>query len=527
MMRIAEKLRALLPDRFLTIASLLSAALGAVAFPDFEIDLLVMIALTPMLVAVGRSVPNRTPAFIAGWLFGFLFFFSTSWWLAHAPIEYASVNPIAAYALIGVVTLIAGVFPAIFLSLLAGLVKRVGPVGLLATPFIWLFTDLLRYHITGNNWNSLGYALAFSDLVGLASVGGVALLTFLTALCATTCALLVLRLGWGEDLNVAHPRLALLGCWLSVVILIASAISIGDDSPAEGDRTLRVVTVQPNVPMDGLDMEEFRTLLGTHLRLAGNEMRKIDGAEDVLVVFPESPMLFRYGSDESLRSLFARYTLTNDVSLMFNSMEWTPDSTGITNSALVVGPTGKLTARYDKYHLLPFGEFSPLPGPLGEYLPSFVGSFTAGTSLEPIAVGTLRAGVMICFETHFGSLSRTYAEKDADFLIEMTNDGYLGKTPVLRQHLANSVLRAVETGLPLVRSTNVGITALIEPDGDVIDDAPVYTEASRQWLIRSSNRTPTPFTRFGFVFFWLCSSIGLALSFVSLRKGRTSVRNSR
>ena len=67
-----------------------------------------------------------------------------------------------------------------------------------------------------------------------------------------------------------------------------------------------------------------------------------------------------------------------------------------------------------------------------------------------------RGGVMICFESHFGSLSREYARRGADVLVEMTNDGYLGKTPVLRQHLANSVFRAVETKRPLLRVTNVG-----------------------------------------------------------------------
>lgn len=527
MMRITEKILAFLPDRILLSGSVISALLGVLSFPDFGIDFLAFLALAPIIFAVGWKTPDRAPAFIAGWVFGFLFFFSTTWWLSHAPIEYAAVNPLVAYGLIATVALSAGLFPALSITLLAGLVRRIGVVGLIAAPFIWLLTDLLRYHITGNNWNSFGYALAFSDLVSLASIGGVAMLTFLTTLFSTATALLVLHLLQRESADAKRMRTLIGVSWILVIALIASAFVVHTERVADGERRLRVVTVQPNVPMDGLDAEEYRALLAKHFRLAGEEIAKIDNGDDILVVFPESPMLFRYGTDEALRAFFARYTLTNGVSLMFNSTEWAEGSTGVTNSALVVAPTGKQTARYDKYHLLPFGEFSPLPGPLGEYMPSFVGSFTAGTSVDPVEVGGMRAGVMICFETHFGSLSRTYAEKDADFLIEMTNDGYLGNTPVLRQHLANSVLRAVETGLPLVRSTNVGITALIEPDGDVLDEAPVYADASRQWQIVSSDRTPTPYTRYGYSFIWLCSSIGLALSFVSLRKGRTSVRNSR
>lgn len=526
MSRIKEILRSFIPEWRLIVAAVLSSVITVLAFPDFGIDFLVLISLSPILVAVAITKPSRRCSFIAGWISGFLFFFLTCWWLAHAPIEYAGVNPLIAYFLIAIVCGITALFPALFLMLMAGLVKRFGSTSLVAAPFVWLLTDLLRYWITGNNWNSLGYALAFSDLVKLSAFGGVALLTFLTVAMSTAFALLAIYLLKAEERKSWGMRIGLPVMSLVVILTIAVPYMFSRDATTPVDRKLRVVTVQPNVPMSGLTAEQYRSLLAKHFKLAGDEIAKIDGAEDVLVVFPESPMLFRYGSDEALRSFFARYALTNDVSLMFNSTEWTDDSTGLTNSALVVAPTGKLAARYDKYYLLPFGEFSPLPGPLGDFMPSFVGSFTPGKSTEPIEVGSLRAGVMICFESHFGTLGRIYAASGADLLIEMTNDGYLGNTPVLRQHLANSVVRAVETGLPLVRSTNVGVTALITPDGEILDEAPVYTDASRQWLITASKREPTPYTNYGDVFFWFCSSMGLALSFLGLRKGRTPVRNS-
>lgn len=526
MSRIKEILRSFIPEWRLIVAAVLSSVIAALAFPDVGMDFLVLVSLSPILVAVVLTNPTRRAAFVAGWISGFLFFFLTCWWLAHAPIEYAGVNPLIAYFLIAIVCGISALFPALFLMLMAGLLKRFGSTSLVAAPFVWLLTDFLRYWITGNNWNSLGYALAFSDFVRLSAFGGVALLTFLVASMSTAFALVTIYLLRAESRKLLGMRIGIAATWSIVVVTISVPYVFSSGSPAPVDRKLRVVTVQPNVPMSGLTAEQYRTLLAKHFKLAGDEIAKIDGAEDVLVVFPESPMLFRYGSDEALRSFFARYALTNDVSLMFNSTEWTEDSTGLTNSALVVAPTGKLAAKYDKYYLLPFGEFSPLPGPLEDFVPSFVGSFTPGKSTEPIEVGALRAGVMICFESHFGSLGRTYATSGADLLIEMTNDGYLGNTPVLRQHLANSVVRAVESGLPLVRSTNVGITALITPDGKILDEAPVYTEASRQWLINASKREPTPYTSHGEVFFWFCSAIGLALSFLGLRKGRTPVRNS-
>ena len=112
-----------------------------------------------------------------------------------------------------------------------------------------------------------------------------------------------------------------------------------------------------------------------------------------------------------------------------------------------------------------------MPSPLERIVPGFVGNFSYGREYDLLPVGDAKAGVMICFESHFGQLSREYVRNGADVIIEMTNDGYLGPTPVLRQHLANAVFRAVETNRPVLRVTNVGITAYINENGQVLDAA--------------------------------------------------------
>jgi apolipoprotein N-acyltransferase len=125
---------------------------------------------------------------------------------------------------------------------------------------------------------------------------------------------------------------------------------------------------------------------------------------------------------------------------------------------------------------------------------------------------------MICFESHFPNLSREYARAGADVLVEMTNDGYLGNTPVLRQHLASAVFRAVETNRPVLRVTNVGVTAYINERGEVLDAAEPYTEATRVWTIAKSDGNQTFYVRYGDWFAWLCSIASLILIFLSLRK---------
>ena len=128
---------------------------------------------------------------------------------------------------------------------------------------------------------------------------------------------------------------------------------------------------------------------------------------------------------------------------------------------------------------------------------------------------------MICFESHFGQLSREYVRNGADVIIEMTNDGYLGPTPVLRQHLANAVFRAVETNRPVLRVTNVGITAYINERGQVLDPLPSYAEGTRVWSVSRSDGSQTFYVKYGDWFAWLCTvvTIGLViLTFLHRRK---------
>ncbi len=127
---------------------------------------------------------------------------------------------------------------------------------------------------------------------------------------------------------------------------------------------------------------------------------------------------------------------------------------------------------------------------------------------------------MICYESHFASLSREFVKRGADVLIEMTNDGYLGNTPVLRQHLASAVFRAVETNRPVLRVTNVGVTAYVNERGEVLDVAQPYTEDTRVWTVSKSDGKQTVYVRYGEWFAWLCSLMSLVLLSICFWKRR-------
>jgi apolipoprotein N-acyltransferase len=208
------------------------------------------------------------------------------------------------------------------------------------------------------------------------------------------------------------------------------------------------------------------------------------------------------------------------VNVLFNSAE--PDATNgkFFNSAVMVGPEGREVAQYDKIYLLPFGEAVPFP--LDRVLPGFVGNFSYGREYDLLPFGDAKAGVMICFESHFGQLSREYVLNGADVLIEMTNDGYLGPTPVLRQHLANAVFRAVETNRPVLRITNVGVTAYINERGQVLDAATAYQEDTRIWSVAKSDGSQTFYVKYGDWFAWLCTLVTLGLMVFGFRSPKAT-----
>ncbi len=171
-----------LPSWKNALLALLAAGLLILAFPDFEWWWTAWFALVPLMWAVEREKASTVKSFLLGWLFGTAFFFGTCWWLTYAPIHYAAVPWPIAYFLILIACLGAGVFPGIFAAILSILLRRFGSWAFLAAPFVWVFSEFLRYWVTGNNWNAVGYSQAFVGTKFLAEFGGVLTVSFLPVL---------------------------------------------------------------------------------------------------------------------------------------------------------------------------------------------------------------------------------------------------------------------------------------------------------------------------------------------------------
>lgn len=516
--------KAQLPALRNLLLTLISALLLVFAFPDFDLWFLAWFSLVPLFYAIEREKQSLSKTFVLGWLFGTVFFYGTCWWLSFAMITYGGIPALIAYLLVLIITTIVGLCFGVFAGLFSVLLKRFGSYAVFAAPFLWTAVEFGRYWIVFNNWNSIAYSQAFNEsLIQSAQYGGIYLVGFLIVLANAFLAFIFLPVEKTRMIFRLIPVAAVLTVVFTIYLsMTGSTASEAADSVKDG--AADVVAIQPDVPMKGLDYEKWLNLRGRHVFLAEKALAELNGqraGEDArprLVIFPESPMNFMYQADAEFRSFIRAFAVKHRAYVLFNSAEPNPARRNFFNSAIMLNPEGEKIGQYDKIHLVPFGEYAPVPEPLDSYVPKLVGNFETGREYDLFQIGATRAGIMICYESHFPTLSRQLTRAGADILIEMTNDGYLGPTGILKQHLASAVFRAVETNRPVLRTTNIGITAYITPRGEVLGASKPYTQDTRVWSIAGTGGKQTFYVKYGDWFAWVCVFVSLGLLGWSLRK---------
>ncbi len=501
-----------------------SALLTVLSFPDFDLWFLAWIGLAPFLFVIVRA-HTASRAFVAGWLWGIIFFYGTCWWLTYPMIHFAGISRWLAYPLLLLPVMLGALFPALFAGLLSRIIQRFGDWAIVLAPLIWVSTELLRYAVTGQLWNAIGYSQAFHPLlIQTANKGGVYAVTSLIIVTNATAAFALARFTLRS--LIASASILVL---VALLILLSRPQSAFDERITDVRQTTLVVAVQPNVPMTDVGADGFSHLLDRHVRLSDTAFLDdyLRGLERRLVIWPESPMNFTYSHDPHLRQVIGDFARANHTSVLLNSLEPAQNG-GDQNSAILVNEKGEMSARYDKIRLMPFGEYVPLPQwlPGASSVRGIVGEFKPGSSYTLMPLGALRAGVFICIEAAHPGVARSFTNEGADVLINISNDGYLGPTPVMRQHLSNAIFRAVENDRDLIRVTNTGITAYIGADGTVADETGEFQEAVRTWTISKRADGSTFYTRHGDVFAYGCALITLAFASASFVKRRIGTQAS-
>lgn len=478
------------------LSCFLSAILLVLSFPKIEWSFLVWMALVPLFGALDGQTPAR--AFRRAYLCGFLFFFGTLGWLVYVTYP-------------GAILLIA--FLALYFALFG--VMFVYFQKLPTTPRIfvlssgWVALEYLRAHVlTGFGWVMLGHAqyknLLFIQIADTTGVYGVSFLVILVNLLFfETWRAMVTK----DD----RARQALLRAQVSVVVILSLVLIYGAWMTGQKKhyRTVNVGVVQPNIPLEiNWDQTRKPWIVAHTLQLT----RQLEGKKLDLIVWPETSLPGVISDDdnallvEDIRQTARRW----QVPILIGCEA--QERGHYYNSAFLIGADGQIQGRYDKIHLVPFGEYLPLRPILG-WINIFVplDDFTSGQAYKIFSVtGDHKLfGVFICFEDTLGYLRRHFTTAGAEFFVNMTNDAWFKDTKAPFLHLQAAVLGCVENRRSLVRAANTGVSALVDPYGRIVqvvaDDhgKKAFVEATR-WGTLPLNQGKTFYTKYGDVFTILC-----------------------
>lgn len=507
---------------------LLAATTGILlpyCFPKYDMGLLAWVALIPLHIALD-GISRRTQAFWLGWLAGIIASTGIMSWVVTAMHTYGKVPLVFSYGIMLLLTAYLGLYMALYSAGVVWFRMLVPRYGLFAAPCLWVALELLRtYVLSGLPWSLLGYSQYRQlDLIQIADHLGVYGVSFLIVLTNVALAELYLwimplfrgfrpsRLPW-ELVTTAAMLVSL--SWAYSTSLIAS------EAVERPKATLRVGVVQPNIDQAIKWDQAFRDeTLRRYDRLTESFGYGAD-----LVVWPEAATPFIYEREPMYQLQLVAMANRAAAPLLFGSPAIRFDAERkpfLLNSAYLLSPDGQLLGRYDKQHLVPFGEYIPLKSSLLFFLEKMVegiGDFQAGpgpTILSFQLKGSdggaparrVKFGVVICYEVIFPDLVRRMATAGAEFLVTITNDAWFGDSSAPFQHFSMVVLRSVENHLAFARAANTGVSGFVDPFGRIIEASPIFTQTALQAEI-PIRQIRTFYSRHGDVFAYGCMLISL------------------
>ncbi len=506
--------------------AVLSGLVSAAAFPPWDLGWLAYVGWVPLLVSL-RGARGREAAGL-GYTAGLAFYLATIWWVINTMTTYGRLPLALSLAALVLLCGVLAAYTAVFAWLLAAGRIRLGiSEGLLpvTAAALWTALEFLRtYLFSGFPWALLGYTQYRQPTVRLlAAATGVyglsALVLLVNGALAGVWAWFARR---GDESN-RYARLIQHGVTVAAAALVAVGYASGIWRDAAGGPTVRVGVLQGNIDQSvKWDRRYQSRTLETYERLA----RRVATERPALIVWPETALPFFLRREPELGPRVQTLGADVGVPMLIGSPDIGADGL-LHNSAFFLGPDGAIRGRYDKRHLVPFGEYVPLQRVFFflHKLVAGIGDFGRGRDATVFGEDGYRFSAMICYEAIFPAEVREFTRAGAQFLVNITNDAWFGESGAPYQHLAMAAMRAVENGSYLVRAANTGVSAVVAPSGAILAQTPLFVETGMVGGIRLRTGE-TPYTRYGDVLAWGCAVFlgaygGALLWRVGARRGGT------
>ncbi len=522
-------------ERRAWLLAILSAIVQVLIFPLPNLYMLSWVAIAPLLVAVLRArvpdtlqlrgeehlLPARSwQGFILGYVCGILWYGGNCYWIYSTMKQYGGVGGPGALGLLFLFCLYLALYHGVFGLIVSLLAKQSLRTALVFSPFVWVALELARTRITGFPWDLLGITqvdnIPLAKIATFTGVYGVSLEIMVVN--AAVAAALVVRRSRRKPLLLAS---LMAGCLLQAGRWFPAPRLVTDHT---------VLLVQENIPvLDSADWtrQYFDVTLADLTRISLNPPPG-EQQHPGLIVWPESPAPF-YAGDPLFRTALSQlainaraWMLAGNIGTQNASMS-PQRTTEVFNSAALITPNGEWDGHYDKIHLVPFGEYLPFKRWLSFAggLTREVGDFSRGISRAPLEAGDQKLGIFICYESIFPDEVRQSAKVGAQVFVNVSNDGWYGDSGAYAQHLKQARMRAIENARWLLRDTNTGVTAAIDPNGRVAQSVPrkVRTALLASYALESGT---TFYTRNGDWLAYACAiiSIGAIINLCLAHSGK-------
>ena len=496
--------------------SIISGILCALPFIKFSLFPIVWFSLVPFFIALYRSKNSKNAALL-GYIFGIFFFGITLYWITELH-HFVSFWAYLAWAVLifceAIFTAVFGfVLHRFFISKPSEYSRGVWSLlWIFAPAFIWTSLEWLRslgpYGVTGGG---LGYSQAFFiPLIQIASFTGVYGISFLIVFFNTV--LVLLAIGQGNIFErfkaLRMGGLVALGL-IFLVLLYGSVITILSPLPEQGEQ-LRIALIQANVPQkEKLDFSLTNRIFDKHLKLS----EQIISSHPDAIIWPETGVTDYLMENNVLLSKLRKF-ISKSRSYLVVGTPYFGDKGKAFNSLIAFSLDGDVINRYDKKHLVPFGEYLPLRPlfyPLLKYTGNlFEQDFDSNPLVKLLPVNGFVASATICFESTFPNIVRKRIRLGGDFILVSTNDAWFGNSPAAKQHFYSGVFRAIENRCYLVQVANTGISGVIDPYGRIAKRTKVGETTALNVSIDKRERE-TFYTKFGDLFVYLNLFVVLVL----------------
>lgn len=492
----------------------LSGLLYPISFPPFDLGWLAWGLLVPLHIFLHALPPKQ--ALWYGWLAGILAFGGTVTWVITAMHQFGQVPLVISIGLMLLLAAYLGTYWGMYAWGYSKLQQKIPSLLWIGAPALWVALEFTRtYAFSGFPWALLGYTqyqwlpvIQFADVTG---VYGVSFLIVMGNVALSSLLLWLINHARGKFFPLPWVPAISFACTLSVILIYGTWRQHQQAEQNASATTLSIGLVQANIDQAIKWDEAYRD--ETLLRYA--TLSHQIGTQVDLLIWPEAATPFLFEQEPAYQGKVLALAKEMQNPLVFGSPTLRFHSDGrpyLYNSAFLVTPEGKVSGRYDKRHLVPFGEYIPLRSLLFflDKLVVGIGDFQSGQGPMTMKMATApashdpRFGVAICFEVIFPALVRQMAQEGANFLVTITNDAWFGDSAAPYQHFSMVVFRAVENHLAFARAANTGISGFIDSDGRILTQTPIFSQQAVTGSLPLRFLPPTFYTKFGDIFSWGC-----------------------